>query len=1416
MYRRATSTVSSVALGTRGLSSIEPVLPWMQGLCRRMSEALVVVRVSEIGEFIRFESCERRFKLGLNQRRLARAVPFSERLFNTLDPVLQEVGREAEDHWETALRDRGLQDLTRIEDRPADARSVPWDEFRAMLADLPEGVSAYGREIEVAGRVGWFQLSGRIDFFIVTWDRGTVRVRLVEGKASRKDRTYHRLQLSAYLVLLRQLLSDEPLVIGGREIRPDELECAVARIDEITNEPHDVLERPPLNLDTEVADLERLLADDGLLRSIVDRDLDVLDFQLNAKCDGCVFSVHCLPESARQRRLELIGAAPTTCRVLRNHGITTIDNLASLDPNSPQALAIKQADGFDNNLPQMIALAAARRSTLPRGEGDPDNHQVQALPHAGVGQLPLHEIHGQRLVRVYLQVDYDYAENRVGALSAHVTTSEFELHTPFDPTTRRPSPEIVERRRTDPGVEGAAPTFEQRAASTSSRDIIAFQTQPWTGVGDQDTGAERQLVQQFLFDLVDAIAEVAQAPFAPIHFYVYSRSEMTQLVEACTRAGSSLLSHLRELLGSRESLEQLIFSCVQDEVDTRYALGWTGRGLCVAASLSWYGQSFHWTRRVGGAAVELDRVFEQDIFDFRTRLDLNAAGGWALGEHDRVSRHRFEIRSRFHDTLTAPYWRALWRSLPAIDDPRITDQRVRASIERYNRVIERPGLLRAYLQARVQALRWLDERVRFKNAEIEKPPLEIARLQDFELGVDTTGRAAIDFLRLDHHVKMTDWQTAHIQPPATRVQSGRTLPVRQVRSDSGGRLRAELDLLPFGLTSPEFSLRTAIDEGSFIRLSPRSGDPDRGQTLRQLTSGGITCTVRSVDWEAGTIELDPMFSRASTYILGSWTPDAGQQVFDFATVDESPSDFVAGRVETQLRSGRGRHVFRWFEPSDPVIPPQTPVPPAREERLRNLLEAWQVPHRVTRSTLTADQRRGVLDGLESRVQLLKGPPGTGKTVTTAASVLSRAAARLRPGSIVLIAAHTHLAVDTLMRRLLQYSDSYRQEAVRQGLAPTAITLARVHSSNAPPNTDPIRNFPAKPCAQLVNGWLRNGVLVIGGTTSALLKMADELSERRPFRDNPDGLQADALIVDEASMMVFPHFLALASLVAPTGEIMLAGDNRQLSPIVAHDWENEDRPPAQHYQPFKSAYEAVLRILEENGPAPEAARQSPLTYTFRLPPIIRELIARVYRDLDAIELEGLDGPEHEHPAPVLGTWAEAWAEQNGLVLIVHSERDSRQSNSLEGRIMQSVLAARPDHPEDSVAVITPHRAQRALLRGLLGDYANAVTVIDTVERLQGGERPTIFVSGTESDPHAIGAAASFILNLNRANVAFSRTQERLIVICADTLLDHIPADLEDYESAMLWKSLRSLCSRTVLVTEVEGHRVRMLVPVLRGT
>src|SRR5205085_689544 len=144
----------------------------------------------------------------------------------------------------------------------------------------------------------------------------------------------------------------------------------------------------------------------------------------------------------------------------------------------------------------LVALAAARRSTLPRGDDDPDNYQVKVLPNAGTGQLPEHVMQGRRLVRVYLSVDYDYSENRIGAVAAHVTASDHEIHTPFEQDSAtpriRPAAECVERRQIAAAGNGQRAQYETQPLASSSRDILHFQTQPWTGVNVEDTASERQ------------------------------------------------------------------------------------------------------------------------------------------------------------------------------------------------------------------------------------------------------------------------------------------------------------------------------------------------------------------------------------------------------------------------------------------------------------------------------------------------------------------------------------------------------------------------------------------------------------------------------------------------------------------------------------------------------------------------------------------------------------------------------------------------------------------------------------------------------------------------------------------------------------------------------------------------------------
>ncbi len=207
-----------------------------------MSGPKPTVRVTEIGEYIRYRSCERRFKLGFNNRQLAKQLPFAERLFNTIDPVLDEHGRQREDEWESTLRGAGLEGLTqqgqsseRQAEHHEEVEPDGWDALAGRLQALSLGQPAYGREVKVAADLGAFHVEGRVDFVLLLWNDGNPRLRLVECKASRRDRTHQRVQVALYQMMVREMLRRRPLRVGGIEVRPEDVECVVARIDETTN-----------------------------------------------------------------------------------------------------------------------------------------------------------------------------------------------------------------------------------------------------------------------------------------------------------------------------------------------------------------------------------------------------------------------------------------------------------------------------------------------------------------------------------------------------------------------------------------------------------------------------------------------------------------------------------------------------------------------------------------------------------------------------------------------------------------------------------------------------------------------------------------------------------------------------------------------------------------------------------------------------------------------------------------------------------------------------------------------------------------------------------------------------------------------------------------------------------------------------
>ena len=131
----------------------------------------------------------------------------------------------------------------------------------------------------------------------------------------------------------------------------------------------------------------------------------------------------------------------------------------------------------------------------------------------------------------------------------------------------------------------------------------------------------------------------------------------------------------------------------------------------------------------------------------------------------------------------------------------------------------------------------------------------------------------------------------------------------------------------------------------------------------------------------------------------------------------------------------------------------------------------------------------------------------------------------------------------------------------------------------------------------------------------------------------------------------------------------------------------------------------------------------------------------------------------------------------------------------------------------VGIVTPHRAQRALVVRALTDVWPAeadliADAVDTVERFQGGERHTIIVTFGVADVDVIGGEEAFLMQLERTNVAVSRAMAKCIVVMPNALAAHIPEDKRALETAFALKDyVEEFCNQRVdaLLQSTTGNR-----------
>jgi superfamily I DNA and/or RNA helicase len=107
-------------------------------------------------------------------------------------------------------------------------------------------------------------------------------------------------------------------------------------------------------------------------------------------------------------------------------------------------------------------------------------------------------------------------------------------------------------------------------------------------------------------------------------------------------------------------------------------------------------------------------------------------------------------------------------------------------------------------------------------------------------------------------------------------------------------------------------------------------------------------------------------------------------------------------------------------------------------------------------------------------------------------------------------------------------------------------------------------------------------------------------------------------------------------------------------------------------------------------------------------------------------------------------------------------------------------ARPLTEED-VLVVTPYNAQVRTLRQRVPEAVR----VGTVDKFQGQEAPVVIVSLASSSAQSAPRGLTFVFNRNRINVATSRAQCRVELVCSPTLLD---ADCRTVEEMRLANAL----------------------------
>ena len=1409
---------------------------------------------TDISQFLRREQCQRYLHLRLYEREHGDGFMYDYGVApQRIPPLLTRSGAEFERRVEAAigvaLPVRSFADEHARPNAGHDNEPV-----RTALQTLGVGQVLVLFQPRLEVDLGNWRVRGDVDILRAERDGGgALHVLIADMKSSAEARVEHRLQVAFYAEMLETLLGAAGIPCADIDISvlyrgPADLPAADAAQRAALEEQRGASKRL-----LGVADvLLEVVADQQSYRDSV-RDLVTgphsvaervaqapfaeLPFHLSYKCDGCLYNEFCLKQAAEADDLSLLPHLTTEQKgALRRAGLRTTRELAALKDLPPQE------PGASSELtvtPGKEALVARLGATWPVGPRlDELIHRARRyrsfkgdrlpalsyIPSKGYGSLPYcAPDHNPNLVRVYIDAQHDYLQDRIYLLGALVVASE---HGVASPARRRSVVELTD--------------------------------------GPPDTlAAERELFLRFARAVVRAVVELA-APDetgehkAPIHLIFWNRFEQRLLLDGLARHLDGILeaTPLYDFVTQPAAFDSSVLTYLDEEIRELKSYPMLCQSLQAVASYL----KFDWK-----TPAPFSDIFHARLFDYWRKFDDDPG--------ERQENRWYTGRSRFNSQIPLEYVYAAWGELP-LPAPGEADE-----YSSYRRATRE--LLHAFQVRRLEAMEHVASDFR-GNQQTAKSSFALPDLARFDGMAGTLAEALDEFLTIERHVELAEWKAARLLPPERRVLAGDTLLVEYREEDQdpevaafqreglrrqalyeqyrraapdgkltkeqqqetkwspeGQRLRLRLSCQGVDCSLDDALLLSDLREGERVVIMPRlttDTRPSAPDTPFTPTPKQILYAPR-VDIGAITVQRDAdgaarsaMVELALLGFVSAGKGDTHGLVFPAGpkalqhggtyTLDADPNDFYGLfclRVVEGLRNG-GRNVLY-----ERLLGGGTPAdwPAEAEAGQRRFLQGLEALHAAGALHAFEPSKQEYIGGRgRAPLLLVQGPPGTGKSYATAFAVFARLQGALAAGREfrAFLCCKTHAATDVLTRNAAEVQVKLRELQREQPAIFARYFNARLldvplYRLDRPAPAEGITSLPRKgagPKGQpRMDQALAEQPYCLAGTTPG--------GVYRLLMDRGKGLfgyeLCDCLVLDEASQMNLPEALMAALTLRAGAPVIVVGDHRQMPPIVKHDWAGE---PRRTFRRFRS-YESLFLALQALDPPVIKFAES-----FRLHTDTAEFLRREIYTQDGIAYFSRRHQTllaHTHADPFLDS---VLRPEQTIVVVLHDEEGSMLRNPFEEQVITEILAALAAPPyaldaEHGLGVVVPHRAQRAALQQNV-PYLNLVdpltgrmlrSAVDTVERFQGDERATIIIGATESDPQYLLLSSEFLLDPRRLTVALSRAKNKLILVAARSVFTLFATEEETFEHAQLWKNLlRRTCTRPLWSGVRDGQHVEV--------